>query len=298
MALGEKAKKSYDRYQDEKKKKKKFDTAKEHYETIKRIADEDTRSSELFKQSVKYLIKIGEKIFGKALSKHPYYLFHKAHLEALGKALEASDTHHNAMKALEKAVSAADATAEIAKQVSRFENEKNSLKLQYTVFLYDLMDLRRDLVHSPAQAAIDLQQSGYTRDTLHTTIEAELLEWRAEAALQYFDASELFAMVEVEYRAATAAYKKYQEKLKKLGNGVAGLAAERKRQLEWAGRVLDEQRSGSQPSSDAIKDPSLYAQRQRDKVEEILLKLAKICDVAMSNEAYSSLVVQTRLASL
>jgi hypothetical protein len=65
------------------------------------------------------------------------------------------------------------------------------------------------------------------------------------------------------------------------------------RQLEWAERELDRAYNPSKntPAPEAVLDPSEYAQRQRDKVDEVVQKLATLRDVAMSDDANKPAVV-------
>jgi hypothetical protein len=299
MGVTQKAKDSYAKY-------KKFKKAKEYYKTVKNLIDEDTRSAEMFKQGLKYLLKIGEKALGTSLTKHPYYALHKVHLEVLGKALVASDTHHNAMKALHSAIASADTSAVIAEQVSNLQHRKNALKFQYAFYAAGGLNLLDDLRKNVPTAAKQLAEGGYSSaNELSMKMEEALYAWRADACELYFDAMELLAMVEVEYKAASAAYAKYQEKVKKLTESknsldrIAGLGAERKRQYEWLERVMDDPRGGGAGTSyQAIEDPSKYAARQRDKVDELVQALILYCDVAMSQDAYSPLIVNRELGSL
>ncbi len=276
---------------DAKAKYKKYKTAKGYYETVKAILDEDTRSGELFKQGIKGLTKIGEKLVGKGFSKHPYFAYHKTHLEALGSALTASDTHNNAMKALEKAIASADSTEALAAQLKLLTDRKQALKLFYAMKIQNTQQFLRNARTDPAQAEDDLEGSGETIESVAAKGEVTLEDWRAEACLLYSDSVDLLAMVDIEYRAAAAAYGRFTDKVKKLQaskksiDRVAGLAAEKKRQEEWAMRELDQVfRPGSGPAPEAVSDPSLHAKRQRDKVETVVGVLGKICDSAMSSD--------------
>jgi hypothetical protein len=105
-------------------------------------------------------------------------------------------------------------------------------------------------------------------------------------------------MVDLEYRAASAAYKRYQQKVQRLQKSsksidrVAGLGAEKKRQEEWALRVS----RGNAP--EAVVDPSAYARRQRDEVADAVHKLATICDVVMSDDVYNPTAINAKIGSL
>src|SRR5262245_10196464 len=110
MGATQKAKDAYDKY-------KKVKKAREYYNAIEKTLDEDTRSEGLFKLGMKGLMELGKKIVGDTITKHPYFTYHKAHLEILGQALTASDTFDHAMKALNAAITSADAAEALAGQL-------------------------------------------------------------------------------------------------------------------------------------------------------------------------------------
>ena len=339
MGITAKAKAAYEKYQKYKKAKDKYDAAKGHFETIKKILDEDTRSEEIFKLGLKGMTKLGEKVAGSALTKHPYFTYHKAHLEALGAALTASSTHENALRNLHSAIASADSAAALAAQLADFETRKKVLRFHYFQFLSDSVEMVREhgtasgialvapvaasvvaLVDNPlaprqalraataaqlaaqanvAQAAKKIRQdTGGSPEQLRAQVQAGLYTWRASWCDLYFDTADLFVMVDLEYRAASAAYKRYQQKVQRLQKSsksidrVAGLGAEKKRQEEWALRVS----RGNAP--EAVVDPSAYARRQRDAVAEAVKKLATICDVVMSEQVYDPKAINAKIGSL
>jgi hypothetical protein len=306
MSLTAKAKAAYEKYQKVKKAKDHYDTAKGYYENVKNLLNEDTRPAEIFKLGLDGLMKLGEKAVGQSLTKHPYFAYHKAHLEILGQALTATATHDNAMKALSKAIASADSAQVLSKQVGDLKSRKNALKLNYSLFLAGGLQLLSNHSINPAQAATQIQQqSGGSVGDLRTNMDDGMYVWRAQACELYFDGLDLFAMVDIEYKAATAAYKKYQQKVQSLQQStkpidvIAGYGAERKRQYEWLERVQDQRagRSGG-ASPEAVEDPSVHAGRQSDLVAATVASLAAICDVAMSPDAYNPNLVTTRIGSL
>lgn len=339
MGITKKAKAVYEKYQKHKKAKDKYDAAKGHYETIKKILDEDTRSEEIFKQGLDGMMKLGEKVAGRSLTSHPYFAYHKIHLEALGDALTASSTHDNALRNLNSAIASADSAAALAAQLADFEARKKVLKFLYFQFLSDSMPMVREhgtasavalvapvvagalaLADNPlaprqalraataaqlaaqanvGQAAKKIRQdTGGSPEQLHAEVQAGLYTWRASWCDLYYDAADLLVMVDLEYRAASAAYKRYQQKVQRLQKSsktidrVAGLAAEKKRQEEWALRV------SRRNAPEAVVDPSAYARRQRDDVAEAVRKLATICDVVMSDEVYDPKAINAKIGSL
>ena len=57
---------------------------------------------------------------GTSLTSHPYFTYHKAHLEALGMALNGSSNLDSAQEALNRAVQSADAAASLTKAVANY----------------------------------------------------------------------------------------------------------------------------------------------------------------------------------
>ncbi len=285
MGTSQQAKDAYAKY-------KKFKKAKSYYDAVKKLIDEDTRSEGIFKLGLKGLTQLGEKVVGKGLTKHPYFTFHKVHLEVLASVLTASDTHNNAMRALEQAIQAADSAAALSSQVKLLTDRKQSLKLAYVISIAPTQQFLRDASRDRGQADQDIAGSGQTVESIAARSEIVLDDWRAEVCLLFSDSVDLLAMVDIEYRAASAAYARFVEKTKKLQQSnksidrIAGLAAEKKRQEEWAMRELDRafNRSNNTPAPEAVIDPSRYAQRQRDGVEAVVDVLGKVCDVAMSSD--------------
>jgi len=296
MGVGQKAQYAYDKYKNVKK-------AKEYYSAIKKTLDEDTRAEGLFKLGIKGLMELSKIVVGDMITKHPYFTYHKAHLEALGQALTASDTFDHAMQALNGAIASADAAETLTRQITQLMQRKDSLKVAYGLTVSGGLQLLRDT--SP-QAANQLRDAGQTRDSLRAVMDDAVFGWRAEMCSLYFDAADLLAMIEVEYRAATAAYGRYQDKVRKLQTSsntigrVAGSSAEYQRQLEWASREMDRasNRSTATPDPEAVLDPSKFAQRQRDKVDALVQKLATMCDAAMTDDAYNPVTMGARIGSL
>jgi hypothetical protein len=306
MTLTEKAKAAYDKYQKVKKAKGHYDTAKGYYNSVRNVLNEDTRSEEFFKLGLKGLMKLGEKAVGQSLSKHPYFAYHKVHLEVLGQALTASSTHENAMRALHQAIASADSAHVKSKQMADLKSRKNQLMLQYSMFMAGGLQLLRNHSTNPAEVAKQIRsETGGSPEELRGIMDGFVYTWRARICELYFDGVNLFAMVDIEYKGAVAAYNKYQQKVQKLQQSkssldrIAGFGAERKRQYEWLERAQDQMsgRAGG-GSPQAVQDPSAYAGRQRDSVAGVVEALAAVCDVAMSPDAYNPNLVNARIGSL
>jgi hypothetical protein len=296
MGVGQKAQDAYGKY-------KKVKKAAEYYGAIKKTLDEDTRSEGLLKLGVKGLLDLSKKLVGDAVAKHPYFTYHKAHLEVLGQALTASDTFDHAMQALNGAIASADSAQALTGQLTDLTHRKNGLKFTYGFTVSGGMQLLRDT--SP-QAAVQLKDAGQSRESLRATMDRYLYDWRAETCALYFEAADLLAMTDLEYRAADAAFARYNDKVRKLQASknnlgrIAGSSAEYQKQLEWASRELDRafNRSAHTPDPQAVLNPAAHAQRQRDKVEAVVQKLATMCDAAMSDDAYNPQAMNLRIGTL
>jgi hypothetical protein len=114
------------------------------------------------------------------------------------------------------------------------------------------LSLLRD---SSPEAQKQLQETGHTQDELRRTVDDDMYSWRAEVCLLYFDGADLLGMTDVEYRAAAAAYARYNEKVRKLEQSkhsvdqVAGKGAEYQRRL----------RTGSPPNTIGIVALAAFA---------------------------------------
>jgi hypothetical protein len=310
--LSQRAKEAYDRYKKLKGHKDK-DKAKGYYETVKKLLDEDTRSAELLRLGVNGLMKLGEKAVGTSLTKHPYFVYHELHLNQLGLALTSLSTHRNALNALDSAVRSADAAERLGKQLAGYTQLKYSLKYRYRYMLSEGLHMMRNTKIDPANAEREERATGQPYKAMVADYEAYLYLWRAEVCGLYFDAVELLAMAEVECRAAAAAMASYNRRLKQLQNSdkpldrIAGHGLEYKRQMEYASRELNRIYSSSSnahdpqaeanprvlrplrrtwlpaPDAQAVADPTRYAERHRDEIEEFVKAIATVCDAAMND---------------
>src|ERR1035437_3775954 len=132
---------------------------------VKESIDEDTRSGALMKLGIRAMLEIAGKALGTSLTSHPYFTYHKVHLEALAQALNASSNLDKAREALNLAIRSADASASLTKALVDYEHRKNALKFTYTVFIGGSLMLLRDRGTNP-QAARDISSAGQTPESL------------------------------------------------------------------------------------------------------------------------------------
>jgi len=265
---------------------------------VKESIDEDTRSGALMKLGIRAMLDIAGKAIGTSLTSHPYFTYHKVHLEALAQALNASSNFDKAEDALNRAIRSADASASLRKTMDEYGHRKNGLKFTYTVFISGSLLMLRDSATNP-QAARDIRDAGQTTESLQATINDNIYEWRALWCDLYLDSVQLLGMAEVEFRATQAAMQKFDEKMKALSTGgnmgkIAGYRVQEDR--EW--QEYDRMTQPGSGSVQAVEDPVGYALSQVNEIEELSQALGEGCEAAMSDEAYKPDVILHRMHDL
>jgi hypothetical protein len=265
---------------------------------VKESIDEDTRTGALMKLGIRGMLDIAGKAIGTSLTSHPYFTYHKVHLEALAQALNASSNLDKAEAALNSAIRSADGSASLRKALDDYGHRKNALKFTYTVFISGSLLLLRDRATNP-EAAKDIRDAGQTPESLQATTDQNIYEWRAMWCALYLDSVQLLGMAEVELQATKAAMQKFDDKMKALAKGgsigtVAYYSMQERRQ--W-----DEYDRATQPgggSVQAVEDPTGYAQSQVDAIEGVSNDLGDGCEAAMSDDAYKPDMILHRMHDL
>ena len=72
------------------------------------------------KLGIRAMLDIASKAIGTSLTSHPYFTYHKVHLEALAQALNASSNLDKAEEALNRAIRSADASASLRKALEDY----------------------------------------------------------------------------------------------------------------------------------------------------------------------------------
>jgi len=260
---------------------------------VKESVDEDTRPGALMILSIRGMLEIAGRALGTSLTSHPYFAFHKAHLEALAQALNASVNQDKAREALNRAIRSADAAAVLAKALADYQFRKNGLKVLYTFLISGSLVLLRDRGKDP-KAAREMKEAGQTPESLQAVTDQEIYEWRALCCELFLNSVQLLAMAQVEFRATDAAMKKFAEKMKTLSSGgsmgkIAAYGLDQERQWQQFDRMTEP----GTGSAKAVEDPVGYAQDQVNAIELVSDKLGEICEAAMSDDAYNpGLIVQ------
>ena len=279
MGVSQKAADAYRRFKTVKK-------AYDYYNLAKGALDEDTRSGSLFKGTIKVSMDVAAKVFGSSIKWHPYFTYHKVHFEALSQALNAMDSKELAVQSFNRAVAAADSTSHVTGALQTFTHRRNALYFAWSFTLAEPINMRARHRTSAGAAAAEMKSAGLTPETLNKYVDDSLYEWRANWSELCSDALELYLMVDAEARVAEAAMARYNDKIKKLTEGtssfgrIAGFAAERDRQWQIFDRM---QQPSSGKSDQAVQDPSRYARQQRDAVDAVASRLARACDIILSD---------------
>jgi hypothetical protein len=256
--------------------------------------DEDTRSGGLMKLGVRGMMEIAGKALGTSLTSHPYFAFHKVHLEALAQALNASSNLDSAREALGNAIRSADAAAALTAALSDYRTRNNGLKVVYSFQIAGALRTLQDRGGDP-----HLKETVETHGPVQVQTDRNIYEWQALWSELFMESVELLAMAQVELRAAEAAMKSFDEKMKALssGGGMGALGAaqmKKDREWEWYGRA-------SKPgggSEKAVLNPVGYAQDQVNAIQAVSDVLGENCETAMSDDAYRPDAIQHRLSSL
>ncbi len=262
-----------------------------YIETAKRIVDEDTRSSEIFTQTVKVGTKIAGKLLGADVTAHPYFAYHKEHLEILASVMEASDTVRNAMEAWNKAVDAASLSGQIASSLDNMKRRLKGLQTKYSLHVMTSVALLDDMKNGKVLEVFkQLQDAGSNPGQLIVDYAMEIYEVQAYACELYFDAVGLWGMVETEYRVTAAAMQKYEEKQKKLAEStktidrVASLALEKQRQEEMFWKTEIEKKKTPQV---AAFNPVNYARDKATDTKAFAVQMGKLCRTALSQDIFN-----------
>lgn len=265
----------------------KFKNAKKAYAYLKLVRgtlDENTRAGSAFQIGIKFTIDVAGKALGASLSSHPYFTYHKAHLEILGQALNATNVTEQARDAFAKAVGQANASQGLASQVGSLEAMRGQLRFTF-VFLYGSL---ATLKEAAGGATAGLKATGMTEPELRKSAGDLLYEYRCAWAGLADQALALYLMVGAEAAGVTVAMDRYDAKLAalKAGKGVGGnlgrIAAYRlEEDRMWAELEASTRPS---PAGRASYDPRGAAKRSVEQVEELTGKICTVVDALFDDD--------------
>jgi hypothetical protein len=290
MSISKRAADAYSRFKQAKK-------IRTYGKLIKESIDEDTRPGGLMKLGIRGMLDIAGKALGTSLTSHPYFTYHKAHLEALAQALNASSNYEKASEALNQAIRSADAVSSLTKVLEDYQFRKNALKANYAFFIAGSLVMLRDHGKNP-QVASDMRDSGQTPESLKLVTDNSLYQWRAMWCELFLDSVELLAMAQVEFRATEAAAKYFKEKMDALASGgnLGRIAAHRVEQdRQW--QEYDRMTKPNMGSERAVQDPVGFARGHVESIEKVTDVLGECCEIVMSDVAYQPEVLNVRVGA-
>jgi hypothetical protein len=261
--------------------------------TIKDVIDDDTRPGTLLSLGIEGMLNLAGKALDTNLSKHPYFAFHKAHIEALAQALNASSSFDAAQAALSRAIGSADAAEALTQALAGYRARRKSLHVYYSFQIAGALLVLHDRGGDQM-----IRESGQTHAGMQVTTDLSIYEWRALWSELYYDCVQLLAMAHVELRATQAAMKNFDQKMSALkkDGGIGGLFAAQvneNRQWQWFDRAT---KPGS-GSEGAVIDPVDFARKQVDKIDDLTAELGDGCESALSDDAYRPDVMQHHMGS-
>ena len=265
---------------------KKGKKAYDYYKLVKATVDEDTRTGALFKLGIKFSVDVIGKIIGTSLTSHPYFTYHKVHIEVLVQALNASSMKDHAVEALSKAIASADSASDLVHTLGGYKDRKNALLWDWQWSLDGSVRMMSQYKTNPGSVAKDIADSGRTPEQMNAFLADYLDNHRARWAELCMDTLALLAMVDTEYRMADEAMNRYNAKMKKMEEGgnlgkIAAYSTDQERQWQQYERMVHP--SASKPSQ-SVEDPSGFARKQRDSVDTVASSYSTACDFVMSDE--------------
>jgi tetratricopeptide (TPR) repeat protein len=277
---------------------KKAKKVRDYGKLVKQSIDEDTRPGALMKLGIKGMLDLASKALGRSLTSHPYFAYHKVHLEALAMALNASSNHEKALEALNTAIRSADATGALTQVLTGYKMRKNALKLSYAAFISGSLAMLRDYKTNP-QTARDIKDAGHTPETLTASTDLSIYEWRALWSELFLDSVELLGMAQVELRATEVAMQRFDEKVKVLaGAGSMGKIGAYRVEQERQWQQFDRMTKPGSGRAKAVEDPVGFARDQVHAIEKVADLLGEACEIAMGDDAYRSDLILHRLGSM
>ena len=261
------------------------DKAQKVYSYVSKITDlvdETKRDGTILKRGIKVSTDIAKKLLGKSITTHPYFTYHKAHIEALADALNASRNSKAAVAAYRKAVSAASSMA-VVKEFKELELRKVDLIVKHSVFSSKI-GVAFDIARGSMSTTFARKKIAEHGDINLRQAVADLDAWRANWAGLCFDFMQLQIMAGNELNTATQAMNKVKELMAKMISGnnisrVGGYAAINAIEWEKYDQIINQKK----PDQMAI-DPVQYAQRTLDKAVAWGQGFTEFCDFVRSDE--------------
>jgi len=263
---------------------------------IKDTLDEKKRDGALLKLGIKVSMDIAAKLLGTSLTTHPYYAYHKAQIDALADALNASRNAREAVNAYRRAVAAANSSA-VAAEFKRVESNKIDTVVKHFDFK-DKIGVAADIARGAMSEDFARKQiAKYGQDTLSNAM-ADLEAWRANWSGLAFDALQVQIMMGNEMNVATEAMDKVKDLIKTLMDGsntsrVLGFGAQNN--IDW--EKYDQIVNQKQPQQ-LYMDPIKFAQANYDKAAAWAQAFSDMCDFVRSDDVVFSTKFNLQLDAL
>jgi hypothetical protein len=268
--------------------------AREYYKLVNGMVDDETRSGSALKFAIKVAGKVSDKVLGVSVTGHPYFTYHKMHIEVLSRALNASAALEAGREALSTAITAADGSAQLSSQSAAVITTARGLNVVFVMLLKESLDI----LAIPALGAHIYMQThglGMTPSELRKGIEPSVIGWRNDWAKVTDRALQLLTMVMVETRVAEAAVAVYDKKLAALeskkegiGGSLGTIGAYRLREDKmWEEFERMKTPSTTKPVQ-AASDPGAFARKQLSKVDAVCKAVMIGCNAAMSDAVYTN----------
>ncbi len=250
------------------------------YKAVRDLFDENTRDGGYLKLGIKLTTEIGKRLLGRSISSHPFFSYHKAHIQALAEVLNVIHARKEAAAAFNRAVAAADASAETKTQLLNFRDRSSRLGFHY-IAIHEFLRLRAEQMKGVMadDAVKDMREEGLNWEDL-VRADDLLTTFQARWSNLLFDAVELLIMLEAEVRAAREAMDTYNKEVQVMASGrnlsrVASLATENDRQWAAYDRAVHPSAGKSEM---AVTDPVRYATIQRDAVAGVVNAISEMVD--------------------
>ena len=259
----------------------------DYYNIVKDMIDSRKRSGGFLKLGIKVTMDIAGKAADFNLTSHPYFTYHKAHIQALADALNAQANSKAAIEAFNKAVAAADSSSTVGGILTEYKKRTGVLGLQYASFA-DALSLWQDLNAGGAAASSavrTINQYGLSMDEIRAS-ESNLKAWRAGWLGLYFESVQTLTMAETEAGTAAEAVAEFKKILADMAKGsnlskVAGKATEQEMYWEQYDRMVKP--SSKQPEQ-AILDPTKYAESKRADANTVTRAVADMCTFVLTKD--------------
>jgi len=264
------------------------------YQRLKAVCDETTRIGEAITITADVTMKIVTKVGGSALADHPYYSFHKTHIEVLAAVGNATGSVSIAVNAHAAGLKAAASTGNLRKQTAKFAWGIQALQEHWDTQLHGT------LIHADFWAgdetmderAASLKREAVTEEQIKAEAKAMLNEWRFRFAGLVDNSLKLYVMMRTEYAAVLQASQRYKRALATIQGSQSGITANVGVVAEYAlrNRLLEEQfahikATGSDYDKVIREDALGYAKANLTHVQKIAVSIASAWNTARYAES-------------